>query len=258
MAADCTARGDAVHCACGGIVQGLSVTGPEGAPPASIRAWIRSPICSSAARSSLRSCSAARRCRAGTNLASRRDPFVDGAALRRVGDLGLVPWSRRARRGGDRRGAPRRPESSDVSARCARHARWARAAARPRRRTTWASKRGLRSVPNDDGTCGIGTPATYIECFEYFLAPYPVGGTPADAIALWSRLLPELDATALRALDPDAALDRLTGGTPLRAVMPSTASLMLIATPSRTLRNKVPCELSPVIPMKPPLALGLG
>ncbi len=27
---------------------------------------------------------------------------------------------------------------------------------------------------------GNGTPATYLECFEFFLAPYPVGGTPAD------------------------------------------------------------------------------
>lgn len=27
---------------------------------------------------------------------------------------------------------------------------------------------------------GAGTPATYIECFEFFLAPYPVGGTPAQ------------------------------------------------------------------------------
>jgi subtilisin family serine protease len=27
---------------------------------------------------------------------------------------------------------------------------------------------------------GVGTPATYIECFEFFLAPYPVGGTPAQ------------------------------------------------------------------------------
>ena len=27
---------------------------------------------------------------------------------------------------------------------------------------------------------GNGTPATYIECFEFFLAPYPVGGTPAQ------------------------------------------------------------------------------
>jgi len=26
---------------------------------------------------------------------------------------------------------------------------------------------------------GVGTPATYIECFEFFLAPYPVGGNPA-------------------------------------------------------------------------------
>jgi len=25
---------------------------------------------------------------------------------------------------------------------------------------------------------GVGTPASYLECFEFFLAPYPVGGTP--------------------------------------------------------------------------------
>ena len=27
---------------------------------------------------------------------------------------------------------------------------------------------------------GVGTPATYIECFEFFLAPYPLGETPAE------------------------------------------------------------------------------
>ncbi len=27
---------------------------------------------------------------------------------------------------------------------------------------------------------GVGTPATYLECFEFFLAPYPVGGSPDD------------------------------------------------------------------------------
>ncbi len=27
---------------------------------------------------------------------------------------------------------------------------------------------------------GNGTPATYLECFEFFLAPYPVGGTPGQ------------------------------------------------------------------------------
>ena len=27
---------------------------------------------------------------------------------------------------------------------------------------------------------GVGTPATYIECFEFFLAPYPIEGAPAD------------------------------------------------------------------------------
>ncbi len=34
---------------------------------------------------------------------------------------------------------------------------------------------GCRNMDN-----GVGTPATYLECFEFFLAPYPVGGTPAD------------------------------------------------------------------------------
>ncbi len=33
---------------------------------------------------------------------------------------------------------------------------------------------GCRDMNN-----GVGTPATYLECFEFFLAPYPVGGTPA-------------------------------------------------------------------------------
>ncbi len=27
---------------------------------------------------------------------------------------------------------------------------------------------------------GVGSPASYTECFEWFLAPYPIGGTPAD------------------------------------------------------------------------------
>jgi subtilisin family serine protease len=30
---------------------------------------------------------------------------------------------------------------------------------------------------------GIGSPASYIECFEFFLAPYPVDGTPDDGDA---------------------------------------------------------------------------
>lgn len=34
---------------------------------------------------------------------------------------------------------------------------------------------GCRNMDN-----GWGTPATYLECFEFFLAPYPVNGTPAD------------------------------------------------------------------------------
>lgn len=34
---------------------------------------------------------------------------------------------------------------------------------------------GCRNMDN-----GWGTPATYLECFEFFLAPYPVNGTPAE------------------------------------------------------------------------------
>jgi len=34
---------------------------------------------------------------------------------------------------------------------------------------------GCRNMDNGDGT-----PARYLECFEFFLAPYPVGGTPAE------------------------------------------------------------------------------
>ena len=34
---------------------------------------------------------------------------------------------------------------------------------------------GCRNMDN-----GWGTPTTYLECFEFFLAPYPVGGTPAQ------------------------------------------------------------------------------
>jgi len=31
-----------------------------------------------------------------------------------------------------------------------------------------------------DMDAGLGSPATYLECFEFFLAPYPVDGTPDD------------------------------------------------------------------------------
>ena len=27
---------------------------------------------------------------------------------------------------------------------------------------------------------GVGAPATYLECLEFFLAPYPVGGDPSQ------------------------------------------------------------------------------
>jgi subtilisin family serine protease len=32
----------------------------------------------------------------------------------------------------------------------------------------------------DMNNAGVGSPSTYLECFEFFLAPYPVGGTPAQ------------------------------------------------------------------------------
>ena len=36
---------------------------------------------------------------------------------------------------------------------------------------------------------GVGTPARYIECMEFFLAPYPVGGTPDKATRRWRLTL---------------------------------------------------------------------
>jgi len=37
---------------------------------------------------------------------------------------------------------------------------------------------GARWIGCRDMDNGFGTPATYLECFEFFLAPYPVNGTP--------------------------------------------------------------------------------
>ena len=34
---------------------------------------------------------------------------------------------------------------------------------------------GCRNMDN-----GNGTPARYLECFEFFLAPYPIGGNPSQ------------------------------------------------------------------------------
>ena len=39
---------------------------------------------------------------------------------------------------------------------------------------------GARWIGCRNMNVGYGTPATYTECFEFFLAPYPVGGTPAQ------------------------------------------------------------------------------
>ncbi|RLC98825.1 MAG: hypothetical protein DRI77_04155 [Chloroflexi bacterium] len=37
---------------------------------------------------------------------------------------------------------------------------------------------GARWIGCRNMNVGVGTPATYIECFEFFLAPYPIGGDP--------------------------------------------------------------------------------
>jgi subtilisin family serine protease len=39
---------------------------------------------------------------------------------------------------------------------------------------------GARFIACRNMDQGVGTPARYIECMEWFLAPYPVGGTPAQ------------------------------------------------------------------------------
>ncbi|MBU1878234.1 MAG: S8 family serine peptidase, partial [Chloroflexi bacterium] len=39
---------------------------------------------------------------------------------------------------------------------------------------------GAQWIGCRDMNQGVGTPATYLECFEFFLAPYPVSGTPAQ------------------------------------------------------------------------------
>jgi len=41
---------------------------------------------------------------------------------------------------------------------------------------------GARWIGCRNMDVGVGTPATYIECFEFFLAPYPVGSTFADGL----------------------------------------------------------------------------
>ena len=50
--------------------------------------------------------------------------------------------------------------------------------------TAWVTRSGWR--PAQSGlvavtwTQGNGTPARYIECMEWFLAPYPIGGGQGD------------------------------------------------------------------------------
>jgi subtilisin family serine protease len=43
---------------------------------------------------------------------------------------------------------------------------------------------------------GAGTPTTYMECFEFFLAPYPVGGNPGRAIRRWPPTSPSTPGPA--------------------------------------------------------------
>ena len=39
---------------------------------------------------------------------------------------------------------------------------------------------GAKFIGCRNMNAGVGTPATYLECFEFFLAPYPVGGQPVQ------------------------------------------------------------------------------
>ncbi len=48
---------------------------------------------------------------------------------------------------------------------------------------------GARWIGCRNMNVGYGSPARYLECFEFFLAPYPVDGTPAEGI---SYLAPDL------------------------------------------------------------------
>ena len=50
-----------------------------------------------------------------------------------------------------------------------------------RRKVDWLPQHGRQ---------GVGTPARYIECMEFFLAPYPVGGDPAKATRPRHLILP--------------------------------------------------------------------
>jgi serine protease AprX len=68
---------------------------------------------------------------------------------------------------------------------------------------------------------GVGTPARYLECFEFFLAPYPVGGSPAEGdpglapdVTINSWSCPETEGcswqTLQRAVDAHQAAGILT------------------------------------------------
>ncbi len=52
---------------------------------------------------------------------------------------------------------------------------------------------------------GVGSPATYLECFEFFLAPYPVAGTPAQGNP---DLAPDVTNNRLELPDRCAAVRR--------------------------------------------------
>ena len=65
---------------------------------------------------------------------------------------------------------------------------------------------------------GFGTPARYIECMEFFLAPYPVGGTPAQGdptlapdITTNSWACPDTEGCAVNSLQAAVEAQRAAG-----------------------------------------------
>ncbi|MEM7028848.1 MAG: S8 family serine peptidase [Chloroflexota bacterium] len=65
---------------------------------------------------------------------------------------------------------------------------------------------------------GHGTPATYLECFEFFLAPYPLGGTPAQGnpelapdVTINSWSCPQLEGCTWQTLQAAVNAQRAAG-----------------------------------------------
>jgi serine protease AprX len=69
---------------------------------------------------------------------------------------------------------------------------------------------------------GTGTPATYLECFEFFLAPYPVGGNPGQGNP---ALAPDVTVNSWGCpLGPPPGGEDCSPGTLLAAVMAQRAA----------------------------------